>query len=136
MKRTVGLVAAIGCAIAVVAGTARPTASASSSVTCNGAVSWTRAASLEGRVATFTGRVKSTKFAASSNGSPTFLNVGHPYPNHNRLSLVIWLENRAAFGRPEVKYRGRRVCVRGRVADYAGSPEIVLRRPSQIRVRR
>jgi hypothetical protein len=110
-------------------------ASASTTVSCRAAASWVRAVSLEGSVATLTGKVASTKFASSSNGSPTFLDIGHAYPNPNRLSIVIWIENRAAFGRPEIRYRGRTVCVRGLVSDYNGSPEIILRSPSEIRIR-
>lgn len=137
MKRL--LVAAAFVAVAMSSttalGTATPVANGSSAVSCSGAVSWTRATSLEGTVATLTGKVMSTKFAASSNGSPTFLDIGHAYPNPNRLSVVIWIENRAAFGRPEVRYRGRTVCVRGLVSDYGGSPEMIIRSPSQITIK-
>jgi hypothetical protein len=134
MKTAGLLIAVLAGALAINSATASTSTASKATVTCAGALSWTRAASLEGSTHTFAGRVASTKFAASSSGSPTFLNVGHPYPNPNRLSLVIWIENRSAFGRPESKYRGKRVCVRGRVSDYGGSPEIVLRRPSQIKV--
>ena len=128
------LIAVLVGALAISSATASTTTVSKSTVSCGGALSWKRAASLEGSVHTFAGRVAGAKFAASSSGSPTFLDVGHPYPNPNRLSLVIWIENRAAFGRPESKYRGKKICVRGRVSDYRGSPEIVLRRPAQIKV--
>ena len=134
MRTTVLLLAALGSAIVIGSATAGSTTAVSNTATCQGALSWKRAASLEGSTQTFTGRVAGTKFALSSNRSPTFLDVGNRYPNPNRLSLVIWIENRAAFGHPETKYRGKRVCVRGRVADYRGAPEIVLRRTSQIRI--
>jgi hypothetical protein len=65
-----------------------------------------------------------------------FLDVGRPYPDPARLTIVIWIENRASFGRPEVKYLGRTICVRGLVSDYAGSPEIVASAPSQIKIKR
>jgi hypothetical protein len=135
MKRAI-LIAAFAMAIAAGPASASHLVRGSSAVTCKGAVTWNRAASLEGTVATLTGRVASSKFAVSSNGSPTFLDVGNAYPSTNRLSLVIWIENRSAFGRPESKYRGRTVCVRGLVSDYNGSPEIILRSLSQITIRR
>lgn len=137
MKRLLLLASIVTALIAttIAVSTSPIAASASTTVSCRGAASWTRAVSLEGSVATLTGRVASTKFASSSTGSPTFLDIGHAYPNANRLSIVIWIENRAAFGRPEIRYRGRTVCVRGLVSDYNGSPEIILRSPSQIRIR-
>jgi hypothetical protein len=70
----------------------------------------------------------------SSNGSPTFLNIGRDYPNPARFTVVIWIENRAAFGTPERRYRGRTICVRGLVKLYRGSPEVVARSPSQIAI--
>jgi hypothetical protein len=84
-------------------------------------------------VATLKGPVKSTKYAASSDGSPTFLDIGRPYP-HEGLAIVIWMENRPAFGRPEVKYRGHTICVRGAVHRYKGALEIIGRSPGQIRI--
>lgn len=100
---------------------------------CAGAASWQRARAFIGHVATLRGHVASTKYAAYSNGSPTFLNIGRPYPNEG-LSVVIWLENRGAFGRPEVRYRRHTICVRGLVRRYDGVPEIVARSPRQIRI--
>jgi hypothetical protein len=87
-----------------------------------------------GRVATIQGRVAGTRFAASSNGSPTFLNLGVDYPNPSRFTVLIWIENRSAFGRPEVRYRGHTICVHGLVSSYQGVPEIVARSVSQISV--
>jgi len=126
--------AAVFVALSVLAGAAlgRP---AGTRATCNGAVSWTRSAALVGRVATIVGPVASTKYASSSNGSPTFLDIGRPYPNEG-LTVVIWSENRASFGRPEVKYARRAICVHGLVGSYLGVPEIVARSPNQIAIRR
>ena len=106
------------------------------SISCAGALSWQKARNAVGRVATIRGRVAGTRFASSSTGSPTFLNVGVNYPNPRRFTVVIWIENRSAFGRPEVRYRSRNICVRGRVTSYQGVPEIEARSPSQIRVSR
>lgn len=124
--------AAIGAALVLPApGAATPAVSAA---TCRGAVPWTAARSVVGRVATVKGRVVGSAFARSSNGSPTFLNIGRDYPNPARFTVVIWIENRAAFGTPERRYRGRTICVRGLVKLYRGSPEVVARSPSQIAI--
>jgi hypothetical protein len=116
--------------------TGTPRALTTLSLTCKGAVGWNRAASFVGRVATVSGRVAGTKYASSSNGSPTFLNVGVDYPDPNRFTIVIWIENRSAFGRPETRYRGHTICVRGLISSYAGGAEIIARTPSQITITR
>jgi hypothetical protein len=110
-----------------------PRAADGGGLSCTGAVPWQRAASFLHRIVTLRGPVASTKYASSSNGSPTFLDVGRSYPNQG-LSIVIWSENRALFGRPEVRYRGHLICVRGLVGSYEGVPEIVARSPAQIRI--
>jgi hypothetical protein len=80
------------------------------------------------------GPVASTHFASTSNGSPTFLNLGVAYPNPRRVQVVIWIENRAAFGQPEARYRRHTICARGSVSMYDGVPEIIARTPRQIQI--
>jgi hypothetical protein len=109
-------------------------ASTSSSASCRGAISWTAARSAVGRVATVKGPVVDAFYARSSSGSPTFLNLGRAYPNPSRFTIVIWSENRARFGSPERRYRGRSICVRGRITTYRGSAQVEAVSPSQIAV--
>ena len=56
------------------------------------------------------------------------------YPNPSRLTVVIWVDNRADFGRHEAKYRGHTICVRGLISTYNGVSKIVARSPSQITI--
>jgi hypothetical protein len=58
------------------------------------------------------------------------------YPSPRRVQVVIWIENRARFGAPELRYRGHTVCVRGLVDSYDGIPEIEATSPGQIAVAR
>jgi hypothetical protein len=127
-------VIAIAMALSGTADAQRPSTNVQASLTCSGATSWQGAGSLVGRVATIRGRVAGTRYAASTHGSPTFLNLGVDYPSPNRFTVLIWTENRAAFGRPEVRYRDRTICVRGLVQAYRGVPEIIARSTSQIRI--
>jgi DNA/RNA endonuclease YhcR with UshA esterase domain len=85
-----------------------------------------------GETATVCGEVVSTRYAASTNGQPTFLNLDKPYPNQI-FSIVIWGNNRSKFGTPEDDYKGKRICVSGKITAYAGLPEIVVDDPKQIR---
>jgi hypothetical protein len=50
------------------------------------------------------------------------------------LHVVIWGENRTEFGTSEADYKGKHVCVTGKIADYKGVPEIVATKLSQIKV--
>jgi hypothetical protein len=78
--------------------------------------------------------VVATFYARSSNGSPTFLNVGRDYPDSRRFTVVVWGSDRGSFGAPERRYRGRTICVIGRIELYQGVAEIEATRPSQIRI--
>jgi hypothetical protein len=86
-----------------------------------------------GETATVCGDVVSTRYAASTKGRPTFLNLDKPYPNHI-FTIVIWGNNRSKFGAPESDYKGKRVCVNGRIAEYRGVPQIVAYDPQQIKI--
>ena len=97
-------------------------------LSCAGAAPWQHAGALVGHVATLRGPVRSTNYASYSNGSPTFLDIGRPYPNEG-LSIVIWIENRSAFGRPEVENPGhndlrprRRQSLQGRAENRRPLP--------------
>ena len=105
-----------------------------SSASCQAAISWSAARTAIGRIATVKGPVVDAVYARSSSGSPTFLNLGRAYPSPSRFTVVIWSENRARFGAPERRYRGRTICVRGRISTYRGLPQIEAVSPSQIAI--
>ncbi len=85
-----------------------------------------------GEQATVCGKVLSTRYAESSRGRPTFLNFDQPYPNQV-FTLLIWGSDRSKFGDPETSYRGKRICVTGKISDHKGVPEIVANAPSQVK---
>lgn len=85
-----------------------------------------------GAVETVCGIVASARYASSSRGSPTFLNLGRPYLNQV-FTAVIWGENRSKFSPPPEKaYANRRICVSGKISKYRGAAEIIVSDPSQI----
>jgi hypothetical protein len=84
-----------------------------------------------GERATVCGRVASTRYAATSRGKPTFLNLDKPYPAQV-FTILIWGENREKFGIPEEKYRDKQICVAGTITEYRKSPEIVVSDPLNI----
>jgi hypothetical protein len=84
-----------------------------------------------GETATVCGNVVSTRYAASTKGQPTFLNLDKAYPNQI-FTVVIWGSNRSKFGRPEVEYNEKRICATGKITMYRGVPEIIADAPAQI----
>ena len=84
-----------------------------------------------GRVATVCGQVVSAKYAESTNGQPTFLNLDEPYPNQ-LFTAVIWGKDRAAFSYPPESLAHRHICVTGKIQLYREKAEIIVSVPSQI----
>ena len=86
-----------------------------------------------GETATVCGSVVSTRYAASTKGRPTFLNLDKPYPNQV-FTVLIWGENRSKFGTPETEDKGKRICVTGKITEYKGAAEIVANDPHQLKI--
>jgi hypothetical protein len=86
-----------------------------------------------GEQATVCGKVASTRYATTSRGKPTFLNLDKPYPSPV-FTVLIWGENREKFGNPEEKYRDKQICVTGKITEYRGAPEIVLADPQNAEI--
>ena len=84
-----------------------------------------------GHIATVCGQVASAKYASSTNGQPTFLNLDEPYPNQV-FTAVIWGKDRASFSyAPEFLAR-KHICVTGKVQLYREKAEIIVSSPNQI----
>jgi micrococcal nuclease len=93
------------------------------------------AAKFIGQQKTVCGKVASTHFASKSKGQPTFINLDKPYPNQV-FTVLIWGSDRGKFEKPpETLYSGKEICVTGMIQTYQGRPEIVVKEPSQIRVK-
>ena len=86
-----------------------------------------------GEQATVCGKVASTRYAATTRGKPTFLNLDKPYPSQV-FTILIWGENKEKFGTPEEKYRDKQVCVTGKITEYRGAPEILISDPQSIEI--
>jgi hypothetical protein len=86
-----------------------------------------------GQQATVCGNVSSTHFSSRGKGQPTFINLNRPYPNQI-FTILIWGSDRNNFpGAPENYYRSKRICVSGKIQQYRGTPEIIVRNADQIR---
>lgn len=87
-----------------------------------------------GETAAVCGKVASTKYAASTRGKPTFINLDKPYPDQI-FTVLIWGSDRPKFGQPEETYRDKDICVTGKIKEYRGVPEIIAYEPAQISIR-
>lgn len=86
-----------------------------------------------GETAIVCGQVVTTSYAETSNGQPTFINLDKAYPDQV-FTVVIWGDSRSKFGRPDEDFKGKRICVSGKITAYAGKPEIVAVDPKQIKI--
>jgi micrococcal nuclease len=86
-----------------------------------------------GQQATVCGNVASTHFSSRSKGQPTFINLNRPYPQQI-FTILIWGSDRSKFpSAPENYYSNKRICVSGKIQQYKGAPEIVVKSANQIR---
>lgn len=118
--------------------TAAPTTTVAPTTTTSATpdgIPWQDALDYVGKKVTILGPVVSTNFASSTSGSPTFLNVGLPYPDAGRFTVLIWGDDRGRFSSaPEDTYNGQNIAVTGVVKNYKGGAQIIVTRPSQIEV--
>ena len=138
MKRLILMIIVIGlvlfgaCAPAVAPPTPTPTPAPTPTPSL-GAINWDEAKNHIGERTTVCGPVVSATWASGSKGKPTFLNIGKPYPDPQRFTVLIWVQNRGNFPQPpEDYYLGKNICVTGLIIEYKGVPEIEVKDPSQI----
>jgi len=82
-----------------------------------------------GEQATVCGQVASERTATGSRGEPTFINLDAAYPNQI-FTILVWGENRESVG--PLPSDGERVCATGRIQEYRGVPEIVVKSKAQL----
>jgi hypothetical protein len=88
-----------------------------------------------GEKATVCGNVASTRYAPTTRGKPTFLDLDKPYPSQV-FTVLIWGANREKFGAPDEIYHNKQICVTGKITEYRKAPEIVVSEPQNIEVQR
>lgn len=113
--------------------TQAPIRSASPTSTASDRISWNDARANAGKRLTVCGPVADTNYASGSNGAPTFLNLGVPFPRPERFTVLIWGRNRGAFPTPpERLYLSKTICVTGLIETFQGIPQIEAMSPTQI----
>lgn len=80
------------------------------------------------------GKVVSTKFNQNGKTNPTYINLDKKYPDQV-FTLMIFGQDRTNFSYiPEEFLRNKTICVKGKVAEYKGSPQIIANKENQIEV--
>lgn len=80
------------------------------------------------------GKIADAAFVESMENSPTFLNLGAPYPDQ-LLNLVIWINQRDQYNpAPEQFYVNKNVCVTGKIEMINDLPQIVIYNKRQIKI--
>jgi DNA/RNA endonuclease YhcR with UshA esterase domain len=92
-------------------------------------ISWQDADKYTGRYVETEGEI----ISSYNNGKICFLNFHKDYKKY--LTLVIFASDFKKFpDKPEKYYLGKKIKVEGRVKEYQGRPEIILKTPDQIKI--
>jgi len=67
-----------------------------------------------------------------SGTNTVFLNFDKPYPNHCFTSVIFSSDQYKFVQNPENYYSDKNVRIKGKIQEYQGKPEIILKDPSQI----
>ena len=96
-------------------------------------INWNEADGYIGEFVTVCGPVVSAYYATSTNGQPTFLNIGKEYPDPERFTALIWGRDLEYFPfNPDEYYFDKTICIQGLVEEYKGTLEIEVTDPEQI----
>ena len=87
-----------------------------------------------GEKRTVCGKVASSHYADDIRGKPTFMDLDSPFPDQI-FTIVIRGADRAKFGEPESTYRGKSVCVTGKLKELLGVPVVIASEPAQIKLK-
>lgn len=110
-------------------------AGAPKGTSCRNPVPWFEAQHNIGRTLVVTGPVVDVKTTTNVRRSPTWINVGMKFPHANRLNLVIWNDTQSSIKPQQPKQlEGKSICAIGKIANYRGTPQIVLRTAADFRI--
>lgn len=83
---------------------------------------------------TVTGKVAGGRYFSHSEGAPTLLNIGAPYPDQLFTVVIRGAARKELGGAPERDLLDKNLRVSGRVELYKEKPQIVVYRASQLTV--
>lgn len=112
---------------------------------CENPIDWSQARKFIGTVVTIKGPLLATTARHDIAGGPIWLDVGGVFPSRERLNVVVWRSNWDKFDArklsaeywhtilgDEMEYAS--ICVKGRIDEYRGVPQIELRGIHQLKI--
>lgn len=80
------------------------------------------------------GKVVSTKFVDNGKSNPTYINLDKKYPDQV-FTVMIFGQDRTNFSyKPEEFLQGKTICIKGKVEEYKGSPQIIANKEKQLEI--
>lgn len=112
---------------------------------CSNPLDWSVAKQHIGQIVTVIGPLLASKPRPDIKGSPMWLDVGKFYPNQDRFTVVVWGKDWAKFDAKQLdaefwfeiifdEMGFASICIKGKVTEYRGVPQIELQEPSQLRI--
>ncbi len=80
---------------------------------------------------TVCGLVADLRYFENAKNQPTLLNIGAAFPD-NKLTAVIWGDVRKEFKQPVDDFKGKQVCITGKITIFKDKPQIVIEKLEQI----
>lgn len=85
-----------------------------------------------GNYCTVCGKAVAVKYIENGKSNPTYINLDKKFPNQ-LFTVVIYQDIRTKLGyNPEEKFFNKTICVKGKVEQYKGTPQIVLYKEKDI----
>ncbi|NYS77784.1 DUF559 domain-containing protein [Halomonas glaciei] len=102
---------------------------------CTDAVHWSEVMGHLGQTIKVEGPITRINYRPDITGKPTWIEVGSVFPDPDRLTLLIWGDNRSQF-EPKITLNllGNIACVTGELSEYQGSFQIQLQDPEQLTI--
>jgi DNA/RNA endonuclease YhcR with UshA esterase domain len=100
----------------------------------SGKINTTDAINFIGKEACVCGRVVSTKYKENGSTNPTYINLDKKFPEQV-FTLMIYGSDRKNFSyKPEEFLQGKMICIKGKIGEYRGTPQIIASKEKQVEV--
>jgi endonuclease G, mitochondrial len=99
-----------------------------------GKISAAAAKDFIGKEACVCGKVVSTKFVENGKSNPTYINLEKKFPDQI-FTVIVYGNDRFNFSyKPEEYLQGKTICVRGKVGEFKGIPQIIAGKEKQVEI--
>lgn len=80
------------------------------------------------------GKVVSTKYVENGKSNPTYINLDKKYPEQT-FTIMIFGQDRENFSyKPEEYLQGKTICIKGKIGEFKGTPQIIANKENQVEI--